>query len=337
MLHIFINQQLKMKKIIITIFSLLIFSLNFSQDVSKKCKEESIKGNVKLVGCIDVEGKLHGYGVYTLSDGSLYAEGIWNRGKLNGKGIRTYSSDDQTQNYKGIFNNDQLFEGEIVTTFKNGDLSLEKYEDGKIIVTKYTFLNKSGKETSGEHYKGGNLKNGIEKYRFIDNSIMKSIYKNGEIVDQKKNTNNYYIENEILGEKESINIPLDIEEGDDTMYLTLEIPTKNDPNYSARFVFDTGAESFKIGYRLFNELKEKGLKYRDLDVNIKTVGVSGIEFENNAIVIEKLKIGEFTVKNVVALVSKLETSNISLLGIGFLNKFKEVKWSLIAKELVFYK
>ena len=326
-----------MKKITLSIFSLILCNLTFSQDSYKKCKEESIKGNVKLVGCIDVEGKLHGYGIYTLSDGSLYAEGIWKRGKLNGNGVRTFSTDDQTQNYKGIFKNDQLFDGEIETTFKNGDLSLEKYTEGKIIATKYTFLNKSGKETSGEHYKGGNLKNGTEKYRFADNSVMKAIYVNGEIVDQKKNTNNYYIDNEILGEKEFINIPLEIEEGDDTMYLTLEIPTKKDPNYSARFIFDTGAESFKIGYRLFNELKEKGLKYRDLDVNIKTVGVSGIEMENNAIVIEKLKIGEFTVKNVVALVSKLETSNTSLLGIGFLNKFKEVKWSLIAKELVFYK
>jgi predicted aspartyl protease len=88
---------------------------------------------------------------------------------------------------------------------------------------------------------------------------------------------------------------------------------------------------------LFNELKEKGLKYRDLNVNIKTIGVNGIEMENNAIVIDKLKIGDFTLKNVVAHVSKLETSNISLIGIGFLNKFREVQWSLIAKELVFYK
>jgi predicted aspartyl protease len=39
----------------------------------------------------------------------------------------------------------------------------------------------------------------------------------------------------------------------------------------------------------------------------------------------------------VALVETLETANSSLLGMGFLNKFKEVKWSLIAKELVFYK
>jgi hypothetical protein len=326
-----------MKKIIFSLFSILLINISWSQTTNKKCKEESVEGNVKLVGCIDVEGKLHGYGTYTLSDGSLYAEGIWKRGKLNGKGVRTFSTEDQTQNYKGIFKNDQLYEGKIETTFNNGDISNEKYKDGKIIGTKYIFFNKSGKETNGEHYKSGGLKNGTERYRFADNSIMKSIYKNGEIIDQKKNTNNYYISEDILSDKESIKIPLEIEEGNNTMYLTLEIPTKNNPNYTARFVFDTGAESFKIGYRLFNELKEKGLKYRDLNVNIKTIGVSGIEMENNAIVIDKLKIGDFTLKNVVAHVSKLETSNISLIGIGFLNKFREVQWSLIAKELVFYK
>ena len=326
-----------MNKIILSIFLLLISNITSSQDLYKKCKEESIKGNVKLVGCIDVEGKLHGYGTYTLSDGSLYVEGIWKRGKLKGRGTRTFLTDDQTQNYKGIFKNDQLIDGEIKTVFNSGDLNLEIYKKGEIIKTEYTFSNKSGKETSGKHYKGGDLKNGIEKYRFSDNSIMTSIYENGEIIDQKRNINNYYIKDDISGEKESINIPLEIEEGDNTMYINLKIPTKSDSDYSARFVFDTGSESFKIGYRLFNELKEKGLKYIDLNVNIKSVGVSGIEFESNAIVIEKLKIGDFTLQNVVALVSKLESSNISLLGIGFLNKFKEVKWSLIAKELVFYK
>ena len=121
------------------------------------------------------------------------------------------------------------------------------------------------------------------------------------------------------------------------MYVSLNIPTKNNLEYSARFIFDTGAESFSIGYRLFNDLKEKGLEYEDLNVDISTVGVSGVSFKSNAIVIKELKIGSYTIKNVVAIVRTLESANTSLLGMGFLKKFNEVKWSLIAKELVFYK
>ena len=166
---------------------------------------------------------------------------------------------------------------------------------------------------------------------------MSSVYKNGEVIDEKLNTNNYYIKNDIIGSSESINIPLEIEQGDDTMYVSLNIPTKNNPDYSARFIFDTGAESFSIGYRLFNDLKEKGLEYEDLNVDIATVGVSGVSFKSNAIVIKELKIGDYTIKNVVAIVRTLESANTSLLGMGFLKKFNEVKWSLIAKELVFYK
>jgi clan AA aspartic protease (TIGR02281 family) len=166
---------------------------------------------------------------------------------------------------------------------------------------------------------------------------MSSFYENGEIIDQRKNTSNYYNNEEILGDSESISIPLEIEEGDNTMYVSLNIPTKKDSNYSARFIYDTGAEVFSLGYRLFNDLKENGLDYVDLNVSITTIGVSGVPSQNNAIIIKELKIGSYTVKNVVALVETLETANSSLLGMGFLNKFKEVKWSLIAKELVFYK
>jgi hypothetical protein len=48
-------------------------------------------------------------------------------------------------------------------------------------------------------------------------------------------------------------------------------------------------ESFSIGYRLFNDLKEKGLEYEDLNVDIATVGVSGVSFKSNAIVIKGVK------------------------------------------------
>ena len=326
-----------MKKIILSSLFLLFFKFNIGQESIKKCNEEVISGIEKRVGCIDVEGNLHGYGTYTLQDGSLLMQGEWKRGKLDGKGKKITVTNDQTQTYNGIFNKGILIDGEIKTEFSNGDVKLKIYELKELIKTKYTWENKSNEETNGEHYKNGELKNGVKKNIYVDNRTLKSIYKNGEIIDEKLNTNNYYVEDDLVGEGDSINIPLEIEEGDNTMYVNLNIPTKKNPNYSARFIFDTGAEKFSIGYRLFNDLKAKGLDYIDLKVNISSVGISGIPINNNAIIIKELKIGEYTIKNVVAMVKMSETANYSLLGMGFLKKFREVNWSLIAKELVFYK
>jgi len=53
--------------------------------------------------------------------------------------------------------------------------------------------------------------------------------------------------------------------------------------------------------------------------------------------IAQLKIGEYTLKNVIALVKTLETANNSLIGIQFLEKFREVYWSLKQNRLIFYK
>jgi clan AA aspartic protease (TIGR02281 family) len=104
-----------------------------------------------------------------------------------------------------------------------------------------------------------------------------------------------------------------------------------------RFVFDTGAEVFSIGFNLFNKLKEEGLLYDDLGVIMETVGVKGESMQNKVIRIKEINIGQYKLKNVIAFVKTLETANSSLLGIGFLNKFSEVQWSLISNQLILYK
>ena len=104
-----------------------------------------------------------------------------------------------------------------------------------------------------------------------------------------------------------------------------------------RFIFDTGAEAFSLGYRLFNKLKENGLEYEDMNVIIKSVGISGLPVDNKVIRLKELTIGEYKVKNVIALVKTVETSNTSLLGIGFMKKFKNVYWSLNDDQLILFK
>ena len=92
-----------------------------------------------------------------------------------------------------------------------------------------------------------------------------------------------------------------------------------------------------IGYLLFEELKSKGLKFEDMGIKKTTLGVSGIPFESKVIKINKISIGSYTVKNVFASVPLLETANSNLLGISFMKKFRDVKWSLNGDKLIFEK
>ena len=87
----------------------------------------------------------------------------------------------------------------------------------------------------------------------------------------------------------------------------------------------------------FEYLKKNGLEYDDLDIIIPTVGVRGEPTNNKLIKIHEIKIGAYTIKNIVAYVETLETANMSLLGISFMKKFSEVQWSLNSDALIFYK
>jgi len=92
-----------------------------------------------------------------------------------------------------------------------------------------------------------------------------------------------------------------------------------------------------IGFRMFNELKANGLVYEDLGITIPTIGIRGEPTENKIIKKTQLKIGDYTLKNVVANAKTLETANNSLIGIQFLEKFSDVYWSLKQNKLIFYK
>ena len=68
----------------------------------------------------------------------------------------------------------------------------------------------------------------------------------------------------------------------------------------------------------------------------------GSEIRTKYVRIESVKIGEFVVKNVIAIVpidKDQNGNNINdlLIGVGFLKKFKDVEWSLNYNKMRFYK
>ena len=52
---------------------------------------------------------------------------------------------------------------------------------------------------------------------------------------------------------------------------------------------------------------------------------------------KSIKIGDYIVKDVIAVVPLRDDINDLLIGIGFLKKFKEVLWSLNSNLMRFYK
>ena len=299
---------------------------------------------------------MNGFGTMNFSNGDSYT-GNWVKNAMEGAGKMLYANQGyyngnfknnmfhgtgeqkivfrgQYHRLKGVFINNEFFKGRKEIFFENDDRSILNYKEGAISKTEY--IAATFKETTvGSHYSNGKLKKGLKVYT-QNNIITKSKFEDGISVSKTSNIENYYLIDDIIGEDQSISIPLESEENDDTMYVYLGFQTTT-PIQPVRFVFDTGAEMFSIGYKLFENLKEKGLVYEDLNITVTSVGVRGEPLDNQLIKIKELTIGTYKVRNVIAAVKTLESANSSLLGVQFLKKFKEVQWSLNSNKLLFFK
>ncbi|MGY8949370.1 MAG: retroviral-like aspartic protease family protein [Flavobacteriales bacterium] len=284
-----------------------------------------------------VKDEKDGFGKYKSADGNTY-EGNYKNNMKNGEGEYSYQIANQKITEEGVFKNDMFFSGVKLTDINNGTFLKSVFKNGdriKLVQTSPQFTI----ESNGSYYSNGTLRTGIEK-TISQNGflIIEKSFENGDeiIGSEKSNIKNYYVKDDIEGDLELIKINLETEPNDDTKYINLKIATKT-PTENFRFIFDTGAEPFTIGYNLFNKLKENGLEYDDMNVIIATIGVRGEPTNNKVIRLKELTIGEYKVRNVIALVETLETANVSLLGIGFMKKFKNVLWSLNDNQIIFYK
>jgi len=96
-------------------------------------------------------GLNHGYGVYTTAGGDVYA-GKWKNGNLNGPGTCTFAGGDV---YEGDFK-DNIIDGYGVYKYSNGGLYTGMYKNGK--------------------------KNGYGTLKYADGRVLEGTFKNGEFV-----------------------------------------------------------------------------------------------------------------------------------------------------------
>ena len=285
-----------------------------------------------------VNNKRDGKGKYITTDGNIY-EGYYKDNMRNGDGVYSYKIGSRKAVERGVFKNDMFFTGTKTSNLVDGTTIESEFMNGERISLSQISTDIQI-ESSGSYFSNGILKSGIQKILLNDGEVIISKFDNGDeiIGSQISNVKNYPVPSDIEGDLSSTIINLEYEENDNTKYVNLNfLKVNQNQTENFRFIFDTGAEMFSIGYNLFNKLKEEGLDYDDLGIVKESIGIRGEPVQNKVIRIKELSIGQFKVKNVITYVKTLETANSSLLGIGFLKKFSEVQWSLISNQLILYK
>ena len=286
-------------------------------------------------GDLNDNGKQTGLGKQELyfEDGTLYIEsGEFFQGRLNGEGEKVLPNGKQT----GIFSDGVLIKGSIRINFNESyTLSTGEFVDGQLHGQDGVMIinQKNGSLKSQGEFRRGSLMTGIETETYISGLEIIKKYENGVMIGLPlRNDKNYYNKNDILGESEYTEIKLK-KEGNPNEGISYIIELEID-GVSGDWIFDTGAENFSIGMRMFERLKSSGVKYRDLNQTIKTFGVGG-QSQGKLVLIDEIKIGDYYLNNIIAEVSL--DNNYSLLGIEFLSKFSNVRWDMRNSSLILYK
>lgn len=327
-----------MKKIILLLLITLLYNENFAQMCSNPIQIDNLYTNVKVFWCGDQDdvGFPRGEGLmkYIYEDGTIaLLSGKFEKGKMYGEGKLVINENEIRE---GIFKESRIISGKIILNsdneqriYKGNFIENKLHGDNAVL----TITNNLGSLIMEGKFIRGSLITGTETKKYNDGLEIIKKYENGELIGLPvRNDKNYYNANDIEGNLRYSEIKLN-KQGNSNEGVSYLIELEID-GVQGEWVFDTGAENFSIGMRMFERLKNSGIKYRDLNQTIKTFGVGG-ESQGKLVLIDKIKIGDYYLNNVVTAVS-LE-NNLSLLGIGFLSKFSNVEWDMKAQSLILYK
>jgi len=289
-------------------FLSFIITLN---SLHSQCKQETISyDNGNYIGCVNYEGEKHG------------------------KGILTLDLETQTQIQDGIFENNNFVEGTLTVKFFSGDANTILYSNYPNDLIESELYQWSNGDKLRTLYSDGKKIKEISTYGpgKSEGLVIEKLF-NGDKITTIRNTDNNRIPEDIIGDNEFSDVKLI--ERDNQYRINIGFPTTDGNIMNVPIQFDSGATSFFIGNRLYRDLLEK-CEVEDMNVESISGGV-GSEFEIKYIKIKSIKIGDYTVKDVIAVVPIRDDINDLLIGIGFLKKFKEVLWSLNSNLMRFYK
>lgn len=288
------------------------FSYIFPLLAFPQCNEETISyTNGNYIGCVNYEGQ------------------------KDGKGVFTYNIDTQTQIQEGIFKNDNFISGVFTVKFSSGDNRITTYSNYQTEIIESDIYEWENGDKIETFYSNGEKVKEIETNGpgNLQGLITTKIYNQNSNPIITTNIDNNRYPDDIIGNDDFTEINLIA--GDNKFKISIGF-IKNDGSIeNVPILFDSGAQDLFIGYRLYQELLLNS-NITDMNVLITGEGV-GSKFETKVIKINEILIGNYRVKNVIATVPLNEEINSSLIGIGFLKKFKEVLWSLNSNLMRFYK
>lgn len=279
----------------------------------------------------------------------------------NGKGMCVVSFSNQTQTLDGYFKNGELhgkncmfkilfLEDQTTVTlegqFENGTcidgIKTRKSQNQKIVSIEEGGFNKKnqlkgngGKIT--EFYDGdqrisqgtfmsGVLANGTEIYTWKNGVQKKCNIKDGESIEPCLwNDRNNYNKNDVVGPA-NYNLNLTYKQESQALYIDVNFGHKK-----TSLQFDTGAYGIVLSKSDFQKLGNSGVKFVNLKQKTQSFGVANIPLETTAYKIDNFKIGEYTVNNVI--VNYVPEAKRSLLGLGFWEKFANVKWDMKKNQI----
>ena len=271
--------------------------------VNSQCNQTLEDDNSIYVGCLNFEGIPHG------------------KGKL----LITF--DDQTQTQEGIFENGEFLSGQFIVDFLDGEKKIINYVNfpQELISDElYIWKNLDQKLTI---YKDGYKSKEVKTYGPGDRSglVETTFFEEGKNPVTIRNTDNLRNPEDIIGDNEFTDVLLI--EKNNQYRMNVVFPTKNGEDLEVPIQFDSGGTSFFIGHNLYKELHKSA---DIIDLNVKGIsGGVGSEFDTKYIMIKTIKLSDYQINNVVAIVPLREDINDMLIGVGFLKKFKEVVLSLI--------
>ena len=317
-----------MKKLILLL--IIIIHPAFSQCSETKIIEYSDGSFGEYIGCLDDFGASSGKGV--LKTDNYQKEGEWESGKLNGQGKFTFLKDNSI--YEGLWEDDKFVKGtytlknEKINVKYEGDFENLKFQGFGVleISNSNSFTKKQGEFINDDLFEGKSL------VEWNDGLVVNSSIDRGRVIDEKRNDINYYNTDDIIGNEEFSIISLK-KEGSENEGISYIVEMEIN-GVKGEWLFDTGAELFSIGQRMFKRLVNQGVKYRDLNRTIKTFGVGG-ESSGRLIILDNIKIGDYIINNFIVKIAN--DNNYSLMGMAFLNKFKDVEWSMKNNQLKLYK
>ena len=246
---------------------------------------------------------------------------ITDSGEKNGDGTLTVKLENQIQIFKGVWEYGVFLSGKFSILTNEGDnIHTEEGVFNKSVVLKDGIMTKFDLK-----YQCG------DSLFVLDNSIMETIIKNYEPQPSTYNYLNHYQESDIISDRDSTTVKLRSSESH--RYLKMEI---NEEEFE--WMFDTGGGDISIGYNAWQRiLKQDQVDVLDLHIPQCGEAVGGHINFYETYKINNLKLGDFLLQNVIVRVAIDEGNNDSLLGLPFMSKFSDVKWSLVNNELVFIK